>query len=70
MVLPHQTRAAVTALARQGLRKQLLCFESGFPRNVKLAMLFVKGGSCLTNLIPFFDKVTRSADEGRAVDVF
>ncbi|XP_010079416.1 PREDICTED: melatonin receptor type 1B [Pterocles gutturalis] len=30
---------------------------------------FMKGRSCLTNLISFYDKVTHSADEGKAVDV-
>ena len=30
---------------------------------------FVKGRSCLTNLIEFFDKVTKQVDEGKAVDV-
>ncbi|KAK4807185.1 hypothetical protein QYF61_024305 [Mycteria americana] len=30
---------------------------------------FVKGRSCLTNLISFYDKVTRLVDEGKAVDV-
>ncbi|KAK4810383.1 hypothetical protein QYF61_022086 [Mycteria americana] len=30
---------------------------------------FMKGGSCLTNLISFYDKVTRLADKGKAVDV-
>ncbi|KAK4817295.1 hypothetical protein QYF61_009148 [Mycteria americana] len=30
---------------------------------------FVKGRSCLINLISFYDKVTRLVDEGRAVDV-
>ncbi|GAB0199824.1 mitochondrial enolase superfamily member 1 [Grus japonensis] len=30
---------------------------------------FVKGRSCLTNLISFYDKVTCLADEGKAVDV-
>ncbi|KAK4823614.1 hypothetical protein QYF61_004217 [Mycteria americana] len=30
---------------------------------------FRKGRSCLTNLISFYDKVTRLADEGKAVDV-
>ncbi|KAK4832506.1 LOW QUALITY PROTEIN: hypothetical protein QYF61_023571 [Mycteria americana] len=30
---------------------------------------FVKGGSCLTNLISFYDKVTPLVDEGKAVDV-
>jgi len=30
---------------------------------------FVKGGSCLTNLISFYDKVTYLVDEGKAVDV-
>ncbi|KAK4826055.1 hypothetical protein QYF61_004170 [Mycteria americana] len=31
---------------------------------------FMKGRSCLTNLISFYDKVTRLADEGKAGDVF
>ena len=31
---------------------------------------FMKGRSCLTNLISFYDKVTRLVDEGKAVDVF
>uniref|UniRef100_A0A8B9SW13 Reverse transcriptase domain-containing protein n=1 Tax=Anas platyrhynchos TaxID=8839 RepID=A0A8B9SW13_ANAPL len=30
---------------------------------------FMKGRSCLTNLISFYDKVTRWVDEGKAVDV-
>ena len=30
---------------------------------------FMKGRSCLTNLISFYDKVTHSVDEGEAVDV-
>ena len=30
---------------------------------------FVKGRSCLTNLIKFFEEVTKMIDEGRAVDV-
>ena len=30
---------------------------------------FVKGRSCLTNLIEFFEEVTKCVDEGRAVDV-
>ncbi|KAK4817662.1 LOW QUALITY PROTEIN: hypothetical protein QYF61_023941 [Mycteria americana] len=30
---------------------------------------FMKGGSCLTNLISFYDKVTHLVDEGKAVDV-
>ncbi|KAF1676790.1 hypothetical protein FQV07_0001317, partial [Pygoscelis papua] len=30
---------------------------------------FMKGRSCLTNLISFYDQVTRLADEGKAVDV-
>ena len=30
---------------------------------------FMKGRSCLTNLISFCDKVTRLVDEGKAVDV-
>ncbi|KAK4816305.1 hypothetical protein QYF61_014603 [Mycteria americana] len=30
---------------------------------------FMKGRSCLTNLISFYDKVTRLMDEGKAVDV-
>lgn len=29
----------------------------------------MKGGSCLTNLISFYDKMTHLADEGKAVDV-
>ena len=31
--------------------------------------VFKKGRSCLTNLISFYDKVTRLVDEGKAVDV-
>ncbi|KAK4819007.1 hypothetical protein QYF61_024123 [Mycteria americana] len=30
---------------------------------------FMKGRACLTNLISFYDKVTRLVDEGKAVDV-
>ncbi|GAB0207249.1 mitochondrial enolase superfamily member 1 [Grus japonensis] len=30
---------------------------------------FMKGRSCLTNLISFYDKVTRLVDEGKATDV-
>ena len=30
---------------------------------------FMKGRSCLTNLVSFYDKVTRLVDEGKAVDV-
>ncbi len=30
---------------------------------------FMNGRSCLTNLILFYDKVTRLVDEGKAVDV-
>jgi len=30
---------------------------------------FVKGRSCLSNLIEFFEKVTKQVDEGKAVDV-
>jgi len=30
---------------------------------------FMKGRSCLTNLISFCDQVTRLVDEGKAVDV-
>jgi len=30
---------------------------------------FVKGRSCLTNLISFYDQVTLPVDEGKAVDV-
>ena len=30
---------------------------------------FMKGRSCLTNLISFYDQVTHLADEGKAVDV-
>ena len=30
---------------------------------------FTKGRSCLTNLISFYDPVTRLLDEGKAVDV-
>jgi len=30
---------------------------------------FVKGRSCLTNLIELFEKVTKQVDEGKAVDV-
>jgi len=29
----------------------------------------MKGRSCLTNLIPFYDQVTRLVDEEKAVDV-
>ena len=30
---------------------------------------FVRGRSCLTNLLEFFEEVTRKVDEGKAVDV-
>ncbi|GAB0187654.1 mitochondrial enolase superfamily member 1 [Grus japonensis] len=30
---------------------------------------FMKGRSCLTNLISFYDKVTHSVNEGKAVDI-
>ena len=30
---------------------------------------FMKGRSCLTNLISFYDRVTRLVDEGKAADV-
>ena len=30
---------------------------------------FMKGRSCLTNLISFYDRVTRLVDEGKAEDV-
>ncbi|CAM5098941.1 unnamed protein product, partial [Eretmochelys imbricata] len=30
---------------------------------------FIKGKSCLTNLIAFYDEITGSVDEGKAVDV-
>ena len=30
---------------------------------------FMKGRPCLTNLISFYDQVTRLVDEGKAVDV-
>ena len=30
---------------------------------------FMKGKSCLTNLISFYDRVTRLVDEGKAVDI-
>ncbi|PJG60108.1 RNA-directed DNA polymerase, partial [Aeromonas cavernicola] len=30
---------------------------------------FVRGRSCMTNLIEFFEEVTRNVDEGKAVDV-
>jgi len=30
---------------------------------------FMKGRSCLTNLISFYDQVTHPVDEGKAVDV-
>ncbi|PKU40958.1 rna-directed dna polymerase from mobile element jockey- hypothetical protein [Limosa lapponica baueri] len=30
---------------------------------------FMRGRSCFTNLIPFYDTVTRLVDEGKAVDV-
>lgn len=31
---------------------------------------FIKGKACMTNLISFYNKVTCSVDEGKAVDVF
>ena len=30
---------------------------------------FMKGRSCLTNLISFYDKMTRLLDEGKVVDI-
>ena len=30
---------------------------------------FMKGKSCLTNLISFYDRVTHLVDEGKAVDI-
>lgn len=30
---------------------------------------FVKGRSCLTNLVEFFEEVTKEVDKGKAVDV-
>jgi len=30
---------------------------------------FMKGRSCLTNMISFYDQVTRPVDEGKAVDI-
>ena len=30
---------------------------------------FMKGRSCLTNLISFYDQVTHPVDEGKAVDI-
>lgn len=31
---------------------------------------FMKGRSCATNLIEFFEKVTKAVDQGKAVDIF
>ncbi|KAK4822542.1 hypothetical protein QYF61_015548 [Mycteria americana] len=56
-------------------REEASNFRSNYGYDIPLKVIrpsqhgFMKGRSCLTNLISFHDKVTRLVDEGKAVDV-